>query len=165
MNATLWLWAITVHLIAAVVWIGGMFFIALAAPTLRNLTDDATRAVIFDRLGRMFRAVGWVCIVVLVATGIYQLRVRGWWGWEVWGSGEFWRHPPGTTLAWKLMVVTGLIGVQAAHDFWAGPKAGRALAGSSEARRLRARAAWLARIGAGLALGVLYLAVRLVRGG
>jgi len=164
-SARLWLWVVTIHVIAAVVWIGGMFFVALAAPTLRQLTDDATRAAIFEGLGRMFRKVGWACIVVLVATGIYQLRVRGWWGWDVWGSRDFWRHPPGATLAWKLLVVTGLIGVQAVHDFWAGPRAGRARPGSAEARRLRVRAAWLARIGAALALGVLYLAVRLVRGG
>lgn len=165
MSATLWLWAVTAHVVAAVVWIGGMFFIALAAPAIRRLTDDATRAALFDQLGRMFRNVGWICIAVLLATGIYQLRVRGWWGWDVWGSREFWSHPPGFTLALKLVLVAILIGVQAVHDFWAGPRAGRAEAGSSEARRLRKRAAWLARIGAMLALAVLYLAVRLVRGG
>jgi copper resistance protein D len=161
--ARLYLWSVTLHVLAAVVWLGGMFFLALAAPTIRRHLDPGSRARLFDLLGRMFRRVAWSCIAVLLVTGVIQLEVRGWWG-PVLHDPDFWRAPPGRTLLKKLALVAAILAVQAVHDFWAGPSAGRAEPGSEAARVLRSRAAWLARISALLALGVLYYAVRLARG-
>ena len=153
------------HVLAALVWLGGMIALALLAPILRDVGDDGVRQRLFHRLGERFRAVGWVCIVVLIGTGVLQLRMRGWWGMTVWGAGAFWASPLGRALAWKLATVTVILGVQAAHDFWLGPRAGRVPAGTPEARALRAQAARLARFNALVGLIVVWFAVALARGG
>jgi putative copper resistance protein D len=156
---------VTVHVLAALVWLGGMLVFALIAPLLRAIPDDSLRAGLFDALGRRFRAVGWVCIVALLASGVGQLQMRGWWGFDVWGSREFLTTPLGISLVAKLALVFVMVAIQAIHDFWLGPKAGRALVGSLEARALRRRAAHLARANAFLGLVLVYVAVRLGRGG
>jgi putative copper resistance protein D len=156
---------VTLHLLAAVVWLGGMIFFALIAPILREVEDEAFRARLFDRLGRRFRSVGWICIAGLVASGVGQLHLRGWWGADFWGVRGFWSSPLGSALGWKLGLVALMIAVQAAHDFWLGPKAGCTAPGSERARTLRGRAAWLARMNALFGLVLIYFAVRLARGG
>jgi len=153
---------VSLHVVAAVVWLGGMLFFAIAAPVLRGVPDDAPRAAIFDAIGRRFRLVGWVCVGLLVVTGLEQLRLRGWWGTDFWTTGML-RTTLGVRIAAKLGLVAAMVGIQAAHDFWLGPRAGRAAPGTPEARALRARAAWLARLNAVLGVGLLYAAVRLTR--
>ena len=153
------------HVLAALVWLGGMLALALLAPVLRDVGDDAVRQRLFHRLGERFRAVGWACIAVLVTTGVLQLRMRGWWGMTVWGAGAFWAGPLGRALAWKLGTVAVILSVQAVHDFWLGPRAGRVPAGTPEARALRLRAARLARVNAVVGLVLVWFAVALARGG
>ena len=75
---------VALHVLAALVWLGGMVFFALAAPELRRVGDDEMRARLFDGLGRRFRLVGWICVSLLLVTGVEQLRLRGWWGAEFW---------------------------------------------------------------------------------
>jgi hypothetical protein len=65
----------------------------------------------------------------------------------------------------KLTLVVVMVAVQVIHDFWLGPKAGLAPTGSVEASLLRKRAAHLARANALLGLMLVYVAVRLGRGG
>jgi putative copper resistance protein D len=157
--------AVTLHVVAAMVWIGGMIFFAVAAPVLRDVPDDALRARLFDALGRRFRVVGWLCVGTLVASGIVQLRLRGWWGSTFWSRPVLFGTQLGVALVWKLGLVTAMIAVQAAHDFWLGPRAGQVAVGTEEAGRLRRRAGGLARLNAFLALALVYVAVRLGRGG
>jgi copper resistance protein D len=156
---------VTVHVLAALVWLGGMLFFALIAPILRAIPDDSLRAGLFDALGRRFRTVGWVCIVALLVSGVGQLQMRGWWGLDVWGSRGFLTTSLGTALAAKVALVFVMIAIQAIHDFWLGPRAGLAAVGSPEATALRRRAAHLARANAFLGLVLVYVAVRLGRGG
>ena len=153
---------VAVHVLAAMVWLGGMLFFAIAAPVLRRVEDEAARATLFEALGRRFRLVGWICVGVLLLTGVEQLRMRGWWGADFWGSGIL-ETALGERLAWKLGLVAVMIAVQASHDFWLGPRAGSATLGTPEARALRARAAWLARINALLGVALVFAAVRLGR--
>jgi len=157
--------AVTLHVLAATLWIGGMLFFALAAPILRAVADEGTRARLFDAIGRRFRAVGWLCLGVLLVSGLLQLRWRGWWGADFWRPASVLGTRLGLVLAGKLALVSVMIGIQAVHDFRLGPAAGRATPGSEEARRLRMRAAGLARINAAAAVILVYLAVRLARGG
>jgi putative copper export protein len=153
------------HVLAAAVWIGGMLFFAVAAPVLRRIDDDAVRAGLFDAIGRRFRSVGWLCVGVLLTTGLVQLRSRGWWGSGFWNPSSLLGTPVGIAMVWKLALVAVLLGVQAIHDFWLGPRAGRAATGTDEARALRRGAAGLARLNAVLAVLLVYVAVRLGRGG
>jgi putative copper export protein len=156
---------VTVHVLAALVWLGGMFVLALVAPILRTVSDDAIRQRLFQEVGERFRTVGWICIAVLVATGILQLHFRGWWGMGVWTSPGFWSSRLGHTLAAKLTLVVIMVLIQAVHDLSLGPKAGRVAPGTPEARALRRRAALLARINTVLGVVLVYFAVRLARGG
>lgn len=155
---------VTAHVLAAMVWIGGMLFFAVAAPVLRGVEDERIRARLFDSIGRRFRAVGWVCVGVLLASGVVQLRLRGWWGAAFWSPGALLGTRLGRAVVWKLALVIVMVAAQAVHDFWLGPRAGRAAPGSDEALKLRSHAAILARVNAGLALALVYVAVRLGRG-
>lgn len=157
---------VSVHLLAALLWLGGMFFLAVVgAPVLRQVEAPDLRARLFQRLGERFRTVGWWAIGVLVATGVGNLHFRGVLDAAVLGSPEFWTSPFGRALAWKLAGVTAMIVVSAVHDFWLGPAAERAGRGDPGADRMRRRAAWLARLNAVLGLAVVLAAVRLARGG
>lgn len=154
---------VALHVLAALVWLGGMMFFAIVAPVLRRVPDAEARARLFEGIGRRFRAVGWICVGVLLLTGIEQLRLRGWWGWELWSTPGFFGTALGSRLAWKLGLVAVIVAVQAVHDFRLGPRAGRAEPGSAAAGALRRRAALLARLNAVLAVALVYTAVRLGR--
>lgn len=156
---------VTVHMLAALLWLGGMFFFAaVGAPALRRVEPAALRTELFRTLGERFRRTGWIAIVVLIATGIGNLYFRGVLTWAVLGSGAFWATPYGVALAWKLSAVAAMIVVSALHDFVLGPAASRG-AGTDSGIRARRRAALLARVNAALGVVVVIAAVRLARGG
>ena len=157
---------VTVHVLAAMLWLGGMFFLGIVgAPVLRVLEPPAMRQRVFQELGLRFRTIGWVAIAVLVLTGVVNLHFRGWLRWHgVLGEPAFWGTTTGHALAWKLAAVLAMLSVSALHDFVLGPAAGRVSAGSPEAVRLRRRAALLARFNAVIGIVVVVAAVRLARG-
>ena len=159
--------AVTLHVLAAMLWLGGMFFLGVVgAPVLRRIEPPALRQRLFQQLGARFRGVGWWAIAVLVLTGVANLHYRGWLQWDgVLASGAFWRTGVGHALAAKLAAVATMLIVSAVHDFVLGPAAGRAVAGSPDALALRRRAALLARANALLGVVIVVAAVRLARGG
>jgi uncharacterized membrane protein len=158
---------VTIHVLAAMVWLGGMFFLGVVgAPLLRAIEPPELRQRLFQAIGERFRAVGWLAIGVLLLTGVVNLHFRGWLHWDgVLGSMPFWRTSAGISLAAKLSAVTIMIVVAAVHDFIQGPRAARAAPGSPEAMRLRRRAALLARLNAIVGVLLVAAAVRLARGG
>jgi putative copper resistance protein D len=157
---------VTIHVFAALLWLGGMFFLAVVgAPVLRKVEPPELRAALFRQLGQQFRTVGWIAIVVLLITGTLNLYYRGVLTADAFGSAAFWQTRYGTSLAWKLGSVAAMLVIQLIHDFGTGPAASRAAPGSAELLTLRRRAAWLARISALLGIIVVIAAVRLARGG
>lgn len=159
--------AVTLHVLAAIIWLGGMFFLALVgAPVLRRIEQPGLRQQLFQQLGVQARRVGWWSIAVLVVTGTIVLHERGLLRWSgVLGDPAFWRTTLGTALAWKLAAVTAMLAVSGVHDFVVGPAAGRITAGTPEALALRRRAALLARGSAVIGIIIVIAAVRLARGG
>lgn len=157
--------AVFVHVVAAVVWLGGMMALALLAPILRDTPDAGARQRLFHRLGLRFRAVGWACLAALVVSGTWQLHARSWWGMAFWGAPGLWTSPLGHALLGKFGTVALMLVVQALHDFWLGPRAGRATVGSADAAAMRRGAALLARLNAVAALLLLWFAVAVSRGG
>ena len=157
---------VSLHVLAAMFWLGGMFFLGIVgAPALRRVEPPELRQRLFSTLGLRFRALGWGAVGVLLATGVLSLRLRGWLAWDgVLGSRAFWATGTGHALAWKLGFVATMIAVSAVHDFVLGPRAGRAVPGTPEAAALRSRAAWAARFNALAAVGLVIAAVRLARG-
>lgn len=163
---TLYYTLVTLHVLAALLWLGGMFFLGLVgAPVLRAVEPPALRQELFHRLGLRFRTVGWWAIGVLVVTGTLLLRERDLLHWSVLGAPSFWGSPFGVALAVKLLAVTVMIVASGVHDFHLGPAAGRAAPGSPRAVALRRRAAALARLNALVGLVLVVAAVRLARGG
>lgn len=158
-------WVIViVHILSAMLWVGGMLFLAVVgAPALRTI-EPQRRRQLFRELGLRFRRVGNVAVALLIATGVLLLRYRGWLHWDgVLGDAAFWSTRAGVALAWKLAAVAVMLIVSALHDFVLGPAASRVDAGSSESERLRRRASLVARLSAVAGLVVVGAAVVLAR--
>ena len=163
---SLYLLSVTLHLLAAMVWLGGTFFLALVgAPVLRGVEPASLRSEIFSRLGVRFRIVGWIAIALLVVTGIANLSFRGVLDPDTLGSASFWQGRYGRTLGWKLTIVITMVSLSAVHDFLLGPRAARLTPGSALASADRRRASLLARFTALLGIALVGVAVRLARGG
>jgi copper resistance protein D len=157
---------VTVHVFAAMLWLGGMFFLAaVGAPVLRRVEDERLRRDLFAGLGVRARDVGWIAIAVLLVTGTLNLWFRGVLRGDVVWSAAFWATPWGVALAWKLGSVAVMLVVQAVHDFVLGPLSSTAEPGSPRALALRRRAALFARLNALVGVVVVVAAVRLARGG
>lgn len=154
--------SVTAHVLAALVWLGGMLFLGLVgAPALRAVEPPRLRQQLFQAIGARFRVVGWTCIAVLVATGVLNLWFRGWL--PLLDDAGFWRGATGHALAAKLACVAIMLTSSAVHDFVDGPAASRATPGSPASIRLRRRAALLARTNALVGVALVAAAVRLAR--
>ncbi len=157
---------VTIHVLAAMLWLGGMFFLAVVgAPALRRVEPAPLRAELFRALGSRFRSVGWIAIGVLLATGVANLYFRGVLHPAVLHDPAFWATRFGTALAWKLSAVALMIVFSAVHDFFLGPRAGRVSEDRAAAARYRRASAWVARVNAGLGVVLVMAAVHLARGG
>ena len=158
--------SVSLHVLAAIVWLGGMFFFALVgAPVLRQVEPPELRSDLFQRLGRRFRTIGWILIAVLIATGLVNLDYRGLLRLELLGSALFWSSPMGRALGWKAIAVGTMIVCSAIHDFYWGPRSGRLSPDSTEAHRARRITSWIGRLNAVAGIVAVLAAVRLARGG
>lgn len=158
---------VTVHVLAAIFWLGGMFFFAaIGAPVLRGLEPPALRQRLFREMGLRFRRAGWWTLCVLIVTGIINLSFRGWLRWDgVLGDADFWRTGVGHVLALKLGAVLTMLVVSAIHDFVLGPRSAAQSASGPPSEARRRRAALLARANAMIGVLIVVAAVRLARGG
>lgn len=59
---------LTLHVLAACVWVGGQVVLAGLVPTVRTLGPDATKPV-----ARAFGRIAWPAYAVLVVTGVWNL--------------------------------------------------------------------------------------------
>lgn len=133
------------HVLAAMLWVGGMLFVALVlVPAARRLEDPALRARLIRETGVRFRTVGWIALAVMIATGLLNLWFRSY----LLASPRF--HA-------KVGLVVLALGLAALHDFVLGPRAGRPGADP----RARARASWLARVNVLVALAIVLLGLAL----
>jgi putative copper resistance protein D len=134
-----------VHLLAVVTWVGGMLFIALVlVPITRRLEDAALRTRLVQDTGRRFRAIGWIALALIVATGLANLALRP----ELLGAPRF--HA-------KAGLVLLALALAAVHDVVLGPRAGRPGADPSA----RVRASWVARVNVLVALVIVALGLAL----
>ena len=162
----LYLVSVWLHIIAAVAWVGGMLFlVAVLVPLLRTPAMKPQAAALFHAVGTRFRPVGWIALVTLVITGIFNVTMRGYSVGQLF-RGEAFAGRWGTTLALKLAFVTLIVAMSAVHDFWLGPRATRLAqedAPASVREKWRRVASWMGRTTFLLALAVIALAVTLVR--
>ncbi len=143
-----------VHVLAAIVWVGGMVFLVMVvAPYARKLPAEQRREI-FEQLGRRFSTLSWGCIAVLLVTGIGNLIERG----------LEWSPAFARALGVKLLLIGVMVLLAAFHDFVLGPRSAALAADparANEAQAARVRASWIARINLALALVVLLLGLRL----
>ena len=69
-----WLLARWLHVIAAVVWIGGNMILAMViVPPFRQNLPPVQRILLLTQIGKRFEPIVWGCIGVLFFTGIVNL--------------------------------------------------------------------------------------------
>lgn len=161
-----YLLSVWLHILAAVTWIGGMFFLVLVVvPSLRK-GDRAIATKLLGESGKRFRTVGWTCFAIVLVTGTFNLWARGvrlhdffdrmWLG-----------SPFGKAVVVKLSIFAIVLALSAVHDFSIGPRAVAELErdpSSHVSAALRRRASIMGRINALLALALVAMGVIIVRG-
>ena len=85
---------LTLHVLAAALWVGGQFTVAGLLPTVRRFGDDAPKAV-----ARALARVLWPAYAVLVITGFWNVGAVG---------------TSGASSAWKAVLVTKIVVVAVA---------------------------------------------------
>lgn len=163
---TAYILSVWLHILAAMVWVGGMLFLVLVVVPLLRRGDRAQGAAFMQVAGLRFRTVGWVCFGILLVTGTWQLYVRGVRLGHLLDPG-FLESSFGRAVAWKLVLFAAILTVSAWHDFVVGPRATVAVQESPDspaAQSLRRQASWLGRANVLLALAIVFVAVILIRG-
>ncbi|WP_022834626.1 DUF4149 domain-containing protein [Salisaeta longa] len=157
---------VSLHVLAATVWVGGMVFLGVAVvPVLRAPDLAPVRTTLLHRLGLRFRWVGWALLGVLVGTGLLLLHAHGYTWAHLW-NGTLWQGPWGHALAWKLGFVGLVLVANAVHDFYLGPRAMKQIeADEATAAPTRRAASYLGRLTAVASIIIVILAVILARGG
>ena len=169
--------AVFIHLASAIIWIGGSLFLAMVLiPVLRRFVpapgqpseDPTLPPDLLGTIARRFRWISWVCIVLLVATGLFILPTR-------YGIGfsEFFSvggHFVGT-LQVKVALVAIVIWLNVIHDFIIGPFVSRLIdemqAGATPPGYLpllRKSVVWIARVNVLLMVLIVIIAVTMTRG-
>ncbi|HKJ44595.1 MAG TPA: DUF4149 domain-containing protein [Balneolales bacterium] len=159
--------SVFIHIISAMVWVGGILFMVLViVPLLRKKDLKSSAATLVQKVGVQFRLVGWISLILLLITGIFNLGFRGYHWSDLW-SGALWQGSFGHILAVKLLFVSLIYLISAVHDFYIGPKATELWQedpASPKAKKLRKAASWIGRLNLIFALIVVFEAISLVRG-
>ncbi len=162
----LYLFSVWLHVLAAMVWVGGMLFLVFVlVPVLRGSATPQEAARFVKATGQRFRSVGWLALCVLVATGFTNVFLRGISHHDL-VDGAFWTSTWGHILGAKLVLVATVLILSLVHDFRVGPSASEALRAdptSPEALKLRKAASWMGRLNLLLGLAIVALGVMLAR--
>jgi len=153
-----WLIILWIHLLAAVIWIGGMAMVALViAPVLAPRDPASRHTELLRAIGERFSQVGWVCIVILLMTGILNLMHLAI------PLDVLFTTRLGKLLIVKWSLIAMMIGLSIYHDFIAGPRLRFRSPEDPVTLRLAARMRWSGRINLILGLAVLFFALGLRR--
>ncbi|PMR77642.1 CopD family protein [Billgrantia endophytica] len=100
--------AITLHMLAAVIWVGGMFFAWMVLrPVATGLLEPPQRLTLWTGVFQRFFPWVWLSVIVLLATGLWML-------FAVFGmAGARWHI--------HLMLLTGLIMMAIFGHIWFAP--------------------------------------------
>src|SRR5690606_25567333 len=103
------------HLLAAIVWIGGLSFISMVlVPTLRNPQLRPQALLLLRTTGRKFQRVAYATFMTLGITGVANLYLKAGGSLEVVGS--LMRTSYGHVLEAKVTIVLVIIGLALYHD-------------------------------------------------
>ena len=163
--------AVFIHLVSAIIWVGGALFLALVLiPVLRRFMPAPGQASdhpqlppdLLGTVARRFRWVSWICIVLLVATGLFILPFA-----EFFSLGGHFV----ANLQIKVALVAIVIWLSVIHDFVLGPLTSRLIdemrAGAEPPGYLpllRRCVVWIARVNVLLMILIVIVAVTMTRG-
>jgi len=140
-----------IHLIAAVAWLGGLYYaLAILRPSLRD-TDPAAATRLALVSDMRFRIVALTALVGLLLTGLYMVSQI------LQGSAspaEFFGSPYGRILGVKIILATIAIVIGLTAGFWLAPRLVTALEERDEARVRSTRRMLSALSWTGLVLGI-----------
>jgi putative copper resistance protein D len=159
---------VLIHVLAAILWLGGMFFIGLVmVPVLRDLEPPQKRIEVLSSAAKRFRTLSWIAIPVLLITGVLNAMNRGV-TLEMVSNGSLFLSYFGKILTIKVAIVLSMLILGAIHDFVLGPRLTDIMAGTSSGiydsekiKTYRVYVSWLARFNALLGISVVALAVML----
>ena len=143
----------TIHIIAASLWVGGMLFMVLVlSPYVRKLPDFVHH---FQEVGKRYSFWGtFISLTVLFLTGLYNMNVMGVPFIKVFSTNTVYAH----TLSHKLYLFFITVVIAVVHDYVLGLRA-------HKSERLRILSAVAGVINLILGITIIYLAVRLRFGG
>ena len=143
------------HLMAAILWVGGTLFTSLAIhPVLRAQLGEKERLAVYEALGRRLNAVQWWTWGVLLATGLWKL-------WGLRSTPEVFLGPFGRILAVKLTLVAAMVALSLIHSLSWGPALTRGGLSAAARAALARRAAFWGKINAALMLAIVFCAALL----
>jgi copper resistance protein D len=152
---------VTLHILAAVSWVGGMIFLSLVlAPLVRSRKAVPEFMALFRSAALRFRPIVWVAMAILVTTGPMLLSHRGL---SVMAPAVW---PEIVTV--KLTLVALLLFLTLLHDLVLGPQVSRVSAIQESLRTTGEQvvfrtARWLPRLSLLIALAVIVAAAILAR--
>ncbi len=170
MEHNLYLLAVALHIIAVVLWLGSASFLAFAALPFFKKRAPEQLLNFFEFCGKRLVGIGYTVFAILILTGTYSLHYR--FGLSSLMQKEFWLEGSGLLLFCKLLLFCTIILLSLWHDFFMGPKTlsvwRKVNAGERQntklLKKLRRHSALVGRLIGLLALGIIFLAVKIVRG-
>lgn len=159
----LYKWAVALHVLAAITWVGGVLFMGMVAVPAGKKLPPPERRLVIAAVGQRFRPIGWSCLTILILTGSYMA-----WSWGARASNLldlsfFSLGAQHRALGYKLLSVLVMLGVSGYHDWYIGPRSTEIPLGSPEAEQMRKTAGRLGRITGILVLLIAVLAVFVAR--
>jgi uncharacterized membrane protein len=140
-----WQWVLAVHLVCAVIWVGGMFFaLMILRPSLAGL-EPAQRVAVHNRVFRKFFVVVWHVMPLAIISGYVMI-------WLMYGGFARlpWNVNAMQALGWIMAIIFGVIFFSPYRRFRAAASTARAAQAGDTIRKL---------IGANLILGVIVVVI------
>lgn len=143
------------HLMAAIIWVGGTLFTSLVVqPVLREALTEERRFAVYAGIGRRLSVVQWGTWATLLATGLWKL-------WSVRSTPEVFYGPFGRILAIKLSFVAAMVALSLAHSLSWGPALTRGGLAPAERGLLARRVAFWGRVNGLVMLAIVFCGVML----
>ena len=142
------------HIMAAIVWVGGMFFTRFVlAPALQQL-EPGVRYPLVKSVGRKFSRIGWIALGVAALSGSYKV-------YTAWDPEIIFHSVFGAALGVKLTLVLFMVCLSFMHDFVWGPRLadGKLTRGSAEYQAALSRLIFWARVNVALVLVIVFAGV------
>lgn len=147
------------HLLAAMLWVGGSLAVALVVqPVLRATLSPEARAPVYAAVGKRFSVLQWWCWGVLLVTGLYKL-------WVLSVVPDVFAGPYGKVLSVKLCLVGSMVVLSLLHGKVWGPSLLSLSPRDPLYKRSAARMAFWGRVNAALMVMIVGCAALLRYGG